>query len=54
MGGEVSGREREREGKRRRKEKIERREKERGKKIISGFRFLVQVKNPILYSSQKK
>ena len=45
----------EREGKekRRRKEKIERREKERGKKIISGFRFLVRVKNPILYSSQK-
>ena len=39
--------------KRRRKEKIERREKERGKKMISGFRFLVRVKNPILYSSQK-
>ena len=52
LGGEVSGRERGKEN-RRRKEKIERREKERGKKIISGFRFLVRVKNPILYSSQK-
>ena len=39
---------------RRKKEKIERRQKKRGKKIVSGFSILVRVKNPILYSSQKK
>ena len=39
--------------KRRKKEKIERRETERGKKIVSGFSILVRVKNPILYPSQK-
>ena len=46
----------EREGRKKKKERKDREEREREgkKKIGSGFRFLVRVKNPILYSSQKK